>query len=752
MIQELSAAGRHQECLQACQSALQVNPYETYAYKYAGKSLLALRQFEKAQQCLVKAHQLDSSDPEIVKDIGNIFLNLGSQDMALEWYEKALEINNNYASAINNLASLKNQGGKHQEAIDLFKRAIQADPELIQAYVGAASSFLRLGDLYQAELFATQALAINQATPRINEILGIISQNKSNPAQAIECYQKELEVNPQASNSLLNLGLLLLQKGQAALAVESLSKASALAPSQQCSLLLAQAYQNLGQFKEAIVEYKKLDIDQAKNKMIPFNLGLCLLEIVDNNAAIEAFKTAVQLDESFVAAWVNLGTALKAESRLNEAVQVTQKVIDMEPNNPDALMNLGLIYADLCSFDLALAFTTRAIEIAPDNANYFSNISGIYKLKQDLPQAHSYALRSLELQPNNHYFLRNLGSICRDLGNLDEALSATIKSIEFEPNDSQSYKMLGIIYSDLGNLNKALLATSKSLELSPNNPSVLSQLGYIYLKIGDFKNSEKFTKQAVDLDSTDSLFYKNLSLAYLAQSRINLSRESIDCALRIDPLSKQNRIISFLVNARQASSFFKQSPTLKCLTTNSRMLRTFPIILNRDVEPELFDAICNLNHTRYGLITTDPTIGNSRGSGNNYSFFGDNKKIAKSLEDDLISILNAEFKSDVFFCESFYTIMCVDGTVKKHHHLNEIDKIQALGFGDLKYSLVYYVAIGSQDSSHPGILKFYDPEKQIVPREGMIVVFPSDRYHSVKYNGKKDRVMISVNFYISQDN
>ena len=67
-IQQLSAAGRHQDCLQACQNALQANPEETFAYKYAGKSLLALGQFEKAQQCLVKAHQLDGSDPEIVKE------------------------------------------------------------------------------------------------------------------------------------------------------------------------------------------------------------------------------------------------------------------------------------------------------------------------------------------------------------------------------------------------------------------------------------------------------------------------------------------------------------------------------------------------------------------------------------------------------------------------------------------------------------------------------------------------------------
>ena len=72
-IKELSTAGRHQECLQACQNTLQGNPEEAFAYKYAGKSLLALGQLEKAHQCLDKAHQLDGSDPEIVKDIDNIF-------------------------------------------------------------------------------------------------------------------------------------------------------------------------------------------------------------------------------------------------------------------------------------------------------------------------------------------------------------------------------------------------------------------------------------------------------------------------------------------------------------------------------------------------------------------------------------------------------------------------------------------------------------------------------------------------------
>ena len=72
-VQQLSASGRHQDCLQACQQLLKREPENPLPWKYAGKSLLALGQYQKSQQCLTKAHRLDKNDPEIVKDIGNIF-------------------------------------------------------------------------------------------------------------------------------------------------------------------------------------------------------------------------------------------------------------------------------------------------------------------------------------------------------------------------------------------------------------------------------------------------------------------------------------------------------------------------------------------------------------------------------------------------------------------------------------------------------------------------------------------------------
>jgi len=404
-VKDLSASGRYEDCLQACQKLLQREPEHTCSWKYAGKSLLALGQFEKAQQYLTKAHQLDSSDPETAKDIGNSFLNLGDKNAASQWYEKSLTINNNYSPAINNLANLKRLGGNNQEAVDLFKRAIQADPQLVQAYIGAAASSLALGDLDQAQSIATQAIAIHPKVPGINEILGIIFQNKKKFRQAVESYQKELTFNPQSNTSLLNLGLLLLEQGEATAAIEPLARAAATNPSEQCSLLLAQAYQSIGNLKEAISEYQKIDVSKTQNKIVPFNLGLCLLNTGNNIKAIEAFEIAIEIDHSFLPAWGNVGTALANEGRHQEALPVAQKVLQLDPNNPNSHMNLGIIYKNLGNLDLALASTLKSLEFKPNNPDALINLGGIYKdLSKVYPELIDNSIKAfsdiLKIDPN----------------------------------------------------------------------------------------------------------------------------------------------------------------------------------------------------------------------------------------------------------------------------------------------------------------------------------------------------------------
>ena len=141
----------------------------------------------------------------------------------------------------------------------------------------------------------------------------------------------------------------------------------------------------------------------------------------------------------------------------------------------------------------------------------------------------------------------------------------------------------------------------------------------------------------------------------------------------------------------------------------------------------------------------DPSQGNAKGS--DYNLFTIKNKIIRLLEEDLTSISKEAVGSDIIIIDSFFTILGAGGSVNTHNHINLIDQVPILNLGDQKYSLVYYLSVGDQDCTEPGILRLYEPSEDILPYKGMIIIFPAKRYHSVIYNGKKDRLIVGINFY-----
>jgi len=102
-------------------------------------------------------------------------------------------------------------------------------------------------------------------------------------------------------------------------------------------------------------------------------------------------------------------------------------------------------------------------------------------------------------------------------------------------------------------------------------------------------------------------------------------------------------------------------------------------------------------------------------------------------------------KKEIMISDSFFNIFNSGSGSRKHHHIGQQDKNFRLY--SHKYSLVYYLDTGDQASVEPGILKLYKPYEEILPSNGMIIIINSSKIHSVSYLGKKDRVMVGLNFY-----
>ena len=169
-----------------------------------------------------------------------------------------------------------------------------------------------------------------------------------------------------------------------------------------------------------------------------------------------------------------------------------------------------------------------------------------------------------------------------------------------------------------------------------------------------------------------------------------------------------------------------------------------PFIGKRSVEKELIANLYKIDSSKLDVVDRSHLhYGNGRPS--DYKLFENNSIIIKNVAEDLINIMKKVVKSDIFIRESFFNIFQTGSGIIPHEHLSDFDKNN--GLIDQKYSLVYYLSVGDQNCDEPGVLKLYDPDQEILPSDGMVMIFPASRRHSAVYGGKTDRVMIGINFY-----
>ena len=235
----------------------------------------------------------------------------------------------------------------------------------------------------------------------------------------------------------------------------------------------------------------------------------------------------------------------------------------------------------------------------------------------------------------------------------------------------------------------------------------------------------------------------------------DLALENIVKANSIEPKEKEYELMLRVMVSRKTRKGNETAVADTSEINGFTGLTSNPLILNRVVEAGLISCLYEMNSIqldeakREGLLASgkdDARYGNGAVSPD-FSLFNDTRPVIRKLATNLTEIITGALKSDIYIYDSFFNILAAGGGTIPHNHLNEVDKDITLGLGKQKYSLVYYLAVGDQNCSEPGILKLYEPSEDILPREGMIVIIPASRMHSAVYGGKTDRVMIGINFY-----
>ena len=372
------------------------------------------------------------------------------------------------------------------------------------------------------------------------------------------------------------------------------------------------------------------------------------------------------------------------DGKLEEAEKLYREILNNEPKNVNANHNLGVLLVSRNKTEDALQCLRKVV-----------------KLKPESPDAHI-----------------TLGAALQKFNKLQEAETCFRKVVKLQPESPDAHNNLGGVLQNLDKLQEAELCYRKAIELKPDYFDGYNNLGTVLQNNSNFEEAELAYKKAIDLKPDSTAFHENL----LTMLRFK------ELSLKINEAKKKNKDNKSKLNIDVG------------LTSNL-------FISNREVETELVNSLYEINSK--GLDQTKGVFfGNGKHSINFQLFeqlFKNNYPIIKKVEKDLTVIMKRAVKSDIYIIDSFFNILNNGGGSVYHTHLTKFDKINNLV--NQKYSLTYYLNVGDQKCSEPGILKLKNPDKEILPSKGEIMIFPANQKHSAFYNGKTDRVMIGVNFY-----
>jgi tetratricopeptide (TPR) repeat protein len=487
-----------------------------------------------------------------------------------------------------------------------------------------------------------------------------------------------------------------------------------------------------------------------KNKQKISKNGLQLLEaairahkIGDITNAEALYLNAINSGFHHEIAFSNLGVIYKNTGREEKAIATYERAIAKKPNFADAYTNLGNLYKDLGNLDQALTSTLKSLELKPDNPDAHINLGSIHKDLGNLDQALTSTLKSLELKPDNPTAHMNLGAIYSKLRIHKSALNATLKSIEIQPDNHNAYVNLSEIYNRINDTTKAIESINHAIKLDTQNANAHLLNGRISLETGNSTKAEQSLLKSIELNDKLPASHRYLSIALYLKGDYEASIKSIENAIAIDANCNLNKEVEAILRGKIKGAKSEPTSGTKHKSTRNQSLH-FPITLKRPVEKGLINTLYELEHLDLEKRNL-PTKGNAKTS--DFSFFKHNKKLMHFVEQDLIFLAQEAIGTDVYFTDSWFTILSGGGLVDKHNHISDLSKIKQFVDQAKHYALVYYLDIGDQSSKEPGHLKFYDPEDLILPSEGMVIIFPADRYHSVRYSGSKDRLMIGANLW-----
>ena len=176
----------------------------------------------------------EPSSAEALYGIGSVCLNQQRNAEARELFARALKLSATYPDTLpnswNNLGILSTREGRMNDAVEYFQKALQLNPDHLIALDNLGMAHRQLKHWDEARAAFERALSVSPTDPEANYGLGMVYAQTDDTVRASEYLHKALQAQPVYPEALNNLGILYLKTQRRDEAVASFEESIRVAP------------------------------------------------------------------------------------------------------------------------------------------------------------------------------------------------------------------------------------------------------------------------------------------------------------------------------------------------------------------------------------------------------------------------------------------------------------------------------------------------------------------------------------------